>query len=107
MREYICIGPVPYDEDCVQVSNPNYAILALDECRRYVTLLREVFGPEPEGARLTVKMFEHDFGRSYEVVCYYDDAIPDSIEYSYAVERNCPARWTDTEKIPRRHSTTR
>jgi hypothetical protein len=70
MRDYFCIGPTPSNEDCAQVGQPNYREKALEECARFIRLLREKIGPEPEGAWLSVKWFEHDFGPYCEVVCY-------------------------------------
>jgi len=43
------------------------------ECQRFIALLRKQFGPEPDGARLAVKSFPHDFGDYLEVVCCFDE----------------------------------
>lgn len=95
MRAYLNIGATPADEPCAQVGEPNYGIKALAECRRFIELIRRKFGPEPEGARLTIKSFPHDFGSYHEVVCWYDDTMEKSVAYAYEVEGEAPTRWED------------
>ena len=90
MIDYISIGSSPTDEDWAQVSSENYLSKAIEECRRFIGLLRKKFEDEPEGARLKVKSFPHDFGTYHEVVCYYDDAIKESFEYALLLEGNTP-----------------
>jgi hypothetical protein len=94
MKDYIEIGSSPCDEDCVQLGSEDYTVKALCECKRFINLLRKVFGDEPDGARLVIKGFEHDFGRYYEVVCYFDDEKPGSTEYAFKLEANTPATWS-------------
>jgi hypothetical protein len=72
MQDFFCIGPSPSEEDCAQVGEPDYRNKAVRECTRYIELLRKTIGPEPEGARLGIKWFDHDFGQYCEVVCYFD-----------------------------------
>ena len=93
MIDYISIGSSPTDEDCAQVGSENYLSRAMEECRRFVELLRKKFGDEPEEARLRVKSFPHDFGTYSEVVCYYDDTIKESLEYAFFLEENVPQTW--------------
>lgn len=97
MRDYINIGSTPCDEDCAQVGSRDYARRAKKECEEFVRLIRKVCGTEPEGARLATKSFEHDFGTYYEVVCWFDDTIPDSIDYAFHVEANTPLTWKEEE----------
>ena len=92
--DYINIGPCPTDEEPVQLGRSNYPVLARKECIRFIALIRKVLGLEPEGARLGVKSFPHDFGSYYEVVCYYQDSLPDSLEYALKCEgERCPESW--------------
>jgi hypothetical protein len=93
MQNYFCLGPSPAEEDCAQVSQPGYRERALKECARYIQLLRDTFGQEPEGARLSFKWFEHDFGAYCEVVCYFDTDVEASIEYAQRCEYGAPATW--------------
>lgn len=95
MREYIEYGPVPAEESCAQVGEEDYDGRARAECLAYIALIRQTCGVEPEGAQLAVKSFPHDFGSYKEVVCYYDEAYPDSVDYAWGIEKNLPIRWTD------------
>ena len=93
MRNYFCIGPAPREEECAQVGTPDYYEQAIPECRRFIALLRRVFGPEPAGAALQVKAFDHDFGTYHEVVCWFDTDIPESVAYAARCEDDAPATW--------------
>ena len=93
MRNYISIGPSPYEENCAQVGEPGYREKALEECTRFIRLLRETCGPEPEGARLSVRWFPHDFGDYCEVVCSFNPESPASVEYAQRCEERAPATW--------------
>jgi len=95
MEHYLVLAPVPTEEDCTQVGTDNYAARARAECRRFLALLRKTFGLEPAGARLAIKSFPHDFGNYLEVVCYFDDTLPASVEYAFRCEDNLPATWDD------------
>ncbi|RLG67554.1 MAG: hypothetical protein DRO11_09995 [Methanobacteriota archaeon] len=97
MFDYIEIGPAPADESCAQVGDPDYSEKALKECRRFIKLIRSKLGPEPEGAELRVKSFSHDFGRYYEVVCYYDSDNEEAMEYAFRCEREAPTTWDEKE----------
>ena len=95
MQPYLSLAPTPVEEDCAQVGTTDYTARARNECRRFMALLRTKFGPEPEGARLAIKSFSHDFGDYLEVVCYFDETLPESVEYAYRCEENLPATWDD------------
>ena len=64
-----------------------------EECKRFIDLLRKVHGPEPEGARLRIKRNPHDFGPYLDVVCEFDEAFPESLEYALKLEGNLPETW--------------
>ena len=93
MQNYFTLGPTPRDEPCACVGEEDYEPRARKECRRFIGLLRKMFGPEPEGARLTVKSFPHDFGPYYEVVVCFDEDFLDSVAYAFRCEDNLPATW--------------
>ncbi len=95
MRDYISIGSTPCEEDCARVGSPDYHERSRDECRRFIELIRQKLGQEPDGARLAVKSFPHDFGTYHEVVCHYDDAYPESQRYAFRCESEAPTTWTD------------
>jgi hypothetical protein len=93
MRHFLTLGPTPADEDCAQVGAPDYVERAIPECKRFIALLRRVFGPEPQGAELKIKACDHDFGTYHEVVCYYDPTIPESVAYAVRCEDETPTTW--------------
>lgn len=99
MRDYIEIGPTPCDEQCQQVGMPSYdSEKANAECWAFLNQIRRIMGDEPDGARLSVKAFSHDFGTYREVVCYYDDAFAEAVEYAYKCEANSPSNWDGPAK---------
>ena len=100
MKPYLTLAPVPVEEDCAQVGTDEYTARARAECQRFIALLRKKFGPEPDGARLAVKSFPHDFGDYLEVICYFDDTLPESVEYALHCEDNLPATWDDASRTP-------
>jgi hypothetical protein len=100
MENYLVLAPAPTEEDCVCVGEEDYLPRARAECQRFITLLRKKFGPEPEGARLAVKSLLHDFGNYLEVVCYFDETLPESVEYALHCEDNLPATWDDASHTP-------
>jgi hypothetical protein len=89
MENYLVLAPAPTEEDCVCVGEEDYMPRAWAECQRFIALLRKKFGPEPEGARLAVKSFMHDFGDYLEVVCYFDETLPDSVSMHCTVKTTC------------------
>lgn len=93
MRDYLSIGSTPCDEPCAQVGSDGYHDQTRRESAAYIAQLRRMFGPEPEGASLRVKSFPHDYGSYHEVVCYFDDQLPASMEYAFKCEREGPANW--------------
>ena len=93
MHDFITLGTTPYDELCACVGEENYHDRALQECNRYMKLLRKIFGLEPLGARFGVKWFDHDFGAYVEVVCYYNTELPASMDYAFRCENELPATW--------------
>lgn len=93
MRDYITLGTAPVGEESAQLGDPDYRHKVRDEAERYTTLLRKMFGEEPEGAKLALKGFSHDFGTYHEVVCYYDDENEVAEEYALNIECNLPEYW--------------
>jgi hypothetical protein len=93
MRDDLTIGSAPCDEDCAQVGQPHDIWQARQECQRFIQLIRKTLGPEPEGARLAVTSFPHEFGDDLEVVCYFDTHVPDAVDYASRCESDAPAMW--------------
>ena len=93
MRDYFSIGPTPSEEDCAQVGQPDYRRKALEECQRYIELIRETLGPEPAGAELAIKSFSHDFGSYYEVVIWFERDDAAAVAYAVRCEDDAPTTW--------------
>ena len=89
----IPLGAVPARESSAQVGEAGYVERAFVECRRFMTLLRHVIGPEPEGARLRIRRSEPDFGSYLEVVVEYDDENNVARAYAIRCDREAPTRW--------------
>ena len=98
MRDFVTIGSTPSDEPCACVGEANYRTRALEECRRFIALLRDTFGPEPEGACLRTRWFPHDFRDYVQVVCYFDSDLPESMDYAFQCEDDAPATWASEEE---------
>ena len=93
-RDWIEIGSTPSDEDCVQVSREGDYLPAMRrECRAFAHQLLRQFAPIPEGADIGIKSNPHDFGTYLEVVAYFDDSYPESVEWAFGIEANTPAEW--------------
>src|SRR3990167_542673 len=92
--EYIELCSAPTDEKCAQVGDVDYATKAKDECRRFIKLLRDKLGVEPDGASLVIKANQHDFGTYYEVACKFDMNNKDAVDYAFMLENNLPSRWS-------------
>ena len=93
MRSYFCIGSSPHEEDCAQVGQPDYRRKAIAECQRFIQLIRDTIGPEPEGAELAMKSFDHDFGVYFEVVCWFETDNDAAIAYAQRCDSDAPATW--------------
>lgn len=96
--DYITIGCSPCEEDCAQVGEPGYRTRAMAECNAFLRQIKRILGPTPEGARLQIKAFRHDFGSYHEVVCHYTESHPKSVEYAFNAEEKAPEYWDDAAK---------
>ena len=83
--DIVVLSSAPWNEECVQVGDDNYAELSRAECRRFIALIRERCGEEPEGAHLYVKANCHDFGTYYEVACRYDVDNQKAEDYAWSL----------------------
>jgi hypothetical protein len=100
MREYFTLGPTPSEEDCAQVGQPDYYRKALEECRRFIELIRDTLGPEPSGAELAIKSFPHDFGTYYEVVIRFEPDDAAAVAYAERCEDDAPRTWDGERDSP-------
>lgn len=94
-RDYITIGSSPASEDCAQLGSADYHERSRKEMKAFINQIRREFGPEPDGARLAIKSFPHDFGTYSEVVCYYDDTNEAAMDYAFKTE--CPSEYWDNQ----------
>ena len=101
MREWMTLGTVPYEEDCVQVNSKTDYLPAMQaEVRRFVQFLENRFLNIPEEAYFGVKRESgHDAGTYLEAAIYWNDDNEESAQFAYFVEANIPARWDDTEQL--------
>jgi len=95
MKEYIEIGPVPANEKCAQVGSDDFYKNCMAECHAFIKAIQKKIVEEPRWARLSIKANPHDFGTYYEVVCYYDDEHPESLEYALKCESEAPSTWAE------------
>lgn len=93
MKDSVSIGCSPACEDCAQAGELDYPSKARKECLAFIHQLKRQFGQEPDGARLFIKSNSHDFGIYYEVECYFDDSIPESMDYAFRLETESPEKW--------------
>jgi len=95
MNDFIDVGSAPACEDCAQVRSPDYDDRARRECWAYVNQLRRMFGPEPDGAYLSVRSNPHDFGTYLSVTCSYEKTYPASVDYAFRCESEGPGEWDE------------
>jgi hypothetical protein len=77
------------------VGQDDYEEVALDECRRYISLIRKRHGEEPTGAKLTVSGEAHDYGTYFEVFVAFNPNVREAVEYAFRVENDLPLTWDD------------
>ena len=100
MREYLTLGPVPVEEDCVQVNSTGDYLPAMSkEVKRFVEFLDNRFINQPEGAYFGVKNEYHDFGQYKEAAVFYDTNYAEAEEFAFFVECNLPMTWDETEQV--------
>ena len=91
--DILYLGPVPAEENCTEIGDPDYSRKAKAECQAYIEAIRKVCGREPEGARLSVKSNQHDMGVYYECVVRFDGSNEAAVEYAYRCEAKGPTTW--------------
>ena len=99
MRDYLYLGPVPCDEPCAQVGEPDFRARSTKEMNAYMEQLHRVF-PNMEQNDVSVKILwqNHDFGTYGEVVVVYDDKNEASCDYAFEIEGDLPYYWDDIAK---------
>jgi hypothetical protein len=96
MKDYLYLGPVPCDEDCAQVGDPDYRKNAIREMKAYINQLEREFPDwERDGVEFRIVWQNHDFGAYGEVVVDYNDADDASTSYAFEIESNLPYNWDE------------
>ena len=93
--DYLSIGSSPTGEECAQVGSETYREKMRIETAVFVNQLRRVLGEEPQGARLKVKSFPHDFGTYHEVCVVYDENNEEATNYAFKCESETPEFWDE------------
>ena len=98
--EYLYLGPIPCEEDAVQISQYYDTSEMVKQVRQFIAMLQERFPNPPDQAFLAIKREGmHDYGTYFEAVIKYNDDDRDATEYAFFVEANLPARWDDKEVL--------
>jgi len=92
MRDYLTLGPTPVDEPCQQVGTSHFDKQA--ETRELRAFLHQLERLYPKG-EFSIKAFPHDFGTYREVVVWFDEEIPETLELAIQVEGNTPLNWDE------------
>jgi hypothetical protein len=104
MKDFMTLGPVPFEEECIQVS-PEVDYSAMQkEVSNYVALLESRFINIPENAYFGIKRESHDFGSYFEAAVYWETEDSDSQAFAFFVESNLPATWKDDNKLDWKHT---
>ena len=99
MKDFMTLGPVPFEEDCIQVSpEVDYSAMR-KEVANYVALLESRFINIPENAYFGIKRESHDFGTYFEAAVYWDTEDADSQAFANFVESHLPATWAEDSKL--------
>jgi hypothetical protein len=89
------LGPVPAEEDCAQVGDPDYNMKATREMNAYIGQLQREFSDYADYGLFRIKWQNHDFGRYGDVVFVFDDETEGALDYAIKVENNTPMNWDD------------
>jgi len=93
MKDYLTLGPTPYDEPCAQLGTDHFYAKSRIESDAYINQLLRQFGEPPGLCFFRTKPFHHEFGTYYEVVITFFDDDEEAVRFAYNVENNLPAQW--------------
>jgi len=98
--DYNTLGPVPCEEDCVQINHDDFKRIAKIEMEAYINQLERIFPEAKEhDVQFSIKWFEHDFGQYGEVVAKYVDDNKSGYNYVFdVIDKNLPEHW-DNEAL--------
>jgi hypothetical protein len=86
--DYLVIGSTPHGEDCAQLGSDDYMQRMRRETAAFIGQIKRVYGEPPEGCKLVVKGFPHDFGTYHEVCAVYEVGNGPAQMYAFAVEED-------------------
>ena len=98
MRDFLSIGPVPFDEDCAQVGSPDYHLRARPECKRFIAQILRHYPDDQHSGYLSIKHFPHEHGTYVEVCAVFDDEDEASINWAFSIEaddKGVLSRWEE------------
>lgn len=95
--DYNTLGPVPCEEDCVQINHEDFKRIAKIEMEAYINQLWRAFPEAQEhDVWFGIKWFEHDFGQYGEVVAKYVNDNKAAFDYVYnVIDKSLPEHWDD------------
>jgi hypothetical protein len=93
--DFVELGPVPIDEDCTQIGDPEQEKWGKIECRAYINQLKRQFPEETMVVQLDLIRNVHDAGIYYEVGAPYRDDNEEQEEAAFYIENNLPNNWDD------------
>lgn len=96
-REYLNIGPTPYDESCLQVGGMSSPNQRRTESKVFANQIERYY-PVPEECSVVVKSFQHDFGNYHEVCVVYDCEDSDQSQWAYSVEADTKDKLAEWDK---------
>lgn len=95
MKEYLELGPVPFEEESAQMGKPDFVNMNKIECIAYKHQLERLFPT----AEFRVKVFPYDNSEYYREVCVdFDSDDEQAADRAYSIESLLPATW-DTQAI--------
>jgi hypothetical protein len=93
MRDFVEIGPTPWEESCAQSSELDFRAKARKETEVFKGQILRTFGQPPEGVELRIAWSPHEYAAYPELRIYFDTEV--GAEWAYGVEGKIPPRWDD------------
>ncbi len=93
MRDFVEIGPTPWEESCAQSSEPDFRAKARKETEVFRSQILRTFGQPPEGVELRIAWSPHEYAAYPELRIYFETEA--GAEWAYGVEGRTPPRWDD------------
>jgi hypothetical protein len=98
MMDGFSLGPVPCNEECVQVGTEDYMRRAKIECRAFVNQLERQFPDTPSGVYFRITHNPHEFGTYLDVEVRFNDDDSEATAFAIKVENEAPEDWDEIAK---------